>query len=82
MRCHTLVYFGETTSNLSELRYQATPNLTRKQARATKQQGQGKLADQLAAQKKGGMQAALKDASYENQRQREADASQEARNWS
>jgi hypothetical protein len=50
----------------------------RLQVRAAKAQGSGKLAEQLAAQKK---ENALEQAAYENRRAREADAAQEARNW-
>jgi hypothetical protein len=50
------------------------------QARAQKKPGSS-LEEQLAAQKKRGMQGALKDVSEENRRQREADSAAEVRNY-
>jgi len=51
------------------------------QARASKPQGSGLLADKLAAQKKAGMKGALQQASEENRRARDADAVAETRNY-
>ncbi|TID21655.1 gb [Venturia nashicola] len=51
------------------------------EARANKSQGSGPLAAKLAAQRKAGMQGALKDAANENRRAREADAVAETRQY-
>lgn len=44
--------------------------------------GTDKLSQNLAAQRKAGMKGALADAAEESRRQRENDATAEARNWS
>ncbi|KAE9962688.1 hypothetical protein BLS_002541 [Venturia inaequalis] len=51
------------------------------EARANKSQGSGPLAAKLAAQRKAGMQGALRDAANENRRARETDAVAETRQY-
>ena len=55
--------------------------LTPKQNRLNEGQGSGKLAKQLAAQKRKSNKEILKEVADENRRQRDVDAADNARAW-
>ncbi|KAF2401422.1 hypothetical protein EJ06DRAFT_555994 [Trichodelitschia bisporula] len=72
---------GDSGGDAVDARTAAEARAAAAEARANKAQGSGKLADQLAQQKKGGMNAALRQAADENRRAREVDQTSEARTW-